>query len=165
MRAARAGLAAVALLALPAALAAQDAARYWIAAGPATGGAADGGDTLGLMGQLAYQTGPHQFTLRGVVLLELFSTNDTSGELGVLYGRAATGYLGHASLSAGLAHVTIDRTFDDQGIISTVGVPIAGEVVLRMLPVLGLGMQGFANLNTESIYGGLALFVQLGWLP
>jgi hypothetical protein len=31
--------------------------------------------------------------------------------------------------------------------------------------VIGIGLQGFTNLNAEAIYGGLGLVLHLGWLP
>jgi hypothetical protein len=47
----------------------------------------------------------------------------------------------------------------------TVGLPLVSEAALRIFPILGVGAQFFANLNANESYGGLILFLQLGYLP
>ena len=38
-------------------------------------------------------------------------------------------------------------------------------ISLRLLPVLGLGLEIYGNLNSEENYGGALLFLQFGHLP
>ncbi len=109
---------------------------------------------------------PTRSTLRTDFIVDPFGSRaDVAGELGILYGRARTGSFGHLSLSAGLSFNGFDQCESSQDQCVGLGVPIVGEAALRLFPVLGLGAQAFANLNSVSSYGGLVVFVQLGWLP
>jgi hypothetical protein len=120
-----------------------------------------------LLGEIVYQTKAHYFALRGVGVIEPFGTGaDSFGEIGVLYGRAALRKWGHGSIAAGVAITGISscRAAATSG-CTTVGIPVVAEAALRLGSVAGVGAQGFANLNTKSVYGGVAFFLQLGWLP
>jgi hypothetical protein len=153
----------------PTALAGQSAKpgwRLWAAGGLGFGGGdADGG--IAALSELVFQRAPHQVSVRAVAIADLFNEGCTSGlgEVGLLYGRTATGPLGHASISAGLA-VTMPSHCGLAGPRPTVlGVPLSLEAALRLAPVVGIGAQAFANLNGKGSFGGLVVFVQLGWLP
>jgi hypothetical protein len=91
---------------------------------------------------------------------------DEFGEVGALYGRAAKRKWGHAAISAGLAVTGVSSCPDaaTSG-CTTLGVPMVAEAALRLGSIAGIGVQGFGNLNPKSIYGGVAVFLQLGWLP
>lgn len=117
------------------------------------------------MGQLVWQKGRHHAALRGMGAATLGATGEALGELGVLYGRTRSSAWGHYTLAAGLA-------FTDPGVcnlegcdVSTVGVPLVLDAGFEPTDVLGLGLQLFANVNPEAFYGGLALTLQLGWMP
>src|SRR5262245_54607 len=131
-------------------------------------GAVGGGMTPGAVaatGELVFQKGAHQITARAVVMGDPYgaeSGQNPMGEIGLLYGRTAMSRRGHLSMSAGLAVTDTDMD-SEEGM--TLGVPLVGEAAFSVLPVLGLGLQGFANLNSNDSYGGFALFLQLGYLP
>jgi hypothetical protein len=115
------------------------------------------------MGELVFQKGAHQLTARALIMGDPYAESDhPKGEIGLLYGRTAMGPHGHMSISAGLAVTDTDMD-SEEGM--TVGVPLVAEAALRIFPVLGVGAQFFANLNSNESYGGLALFLQLGYLP
>jgi hypothetical protein len=115
------------------------------------------------MGELVFQKGSHQITARAVTMIDpLAESEQPMGEIGLLYGRTAMGPHGHVSISAGLAVTDTDMD-SEEGM--TVGVPLVGEAALRIFPFLGVGAQLFGNLNSNESYGGLALFLQLGYLP
>jgi plasmid maintenance system antidote protein VapI len=46
-----------------------------------------------------------------------------------------------------------------------VSLPVVAEAAVRLGSVLGVGVQAFANLNKKQSFGGVVVFVQLGWLP
>jgi hypothetical protein len=115
------------------------------------------------MAELVFQRGPHQLSARAVTLMDpLGESSNPIGEIGLLYGRTAMSRQGHVSISAGLAVTDTDMD-SEEGM--TVGVPLVSEAALRIFPFLGVGAQIFANLNSNESYGGLAFFLQLGYLP
>jgi hypothetical protein len=111
------------------------------------------------MGELVFQKSPDQVTARAIAMIDPYGYQPV-GEIGLLYGRTAMGRWGHAAISAGLA--VTDTDLDTQGL--TMGVPVVAEVALRLVPFTGVGAQVFANFNALESYGGVALFIQLGWL-
>jgi hypothetical protein len=117
------------------------------------------------MAEIIYQTGVHHFGLRALGAADPFSSSGNEfGEIGVLYGRSATKPWGHAAISAGLAWTGFGSC-ELTGGCSTVGVPVVAEAAIRLFSIMGLGAQAFVNLNTQDIYRGGVVFVQLGWLP
>jgi hypothetical protein len=159
-----AGLAIATALSSP--LTAQDRSRIWLGAGLGSATRADGAAGFALMGEVVYQVRAHHFSIRGFGAADPFGTGaDSFGEIGVLYGRAAKRKWGHASISAGLALTGVSSCSDASTGCTTLGVPVVAEAALRLASVAGLGVQGFANLNPKSVYGGVVLFLQLGWLP
>jgi len=144
---------------------APSASRAWLGVGVGTGAGGEVADGGAVLAELAYQKGPHQITLRTDFIVDPFGSRaDVAGELGILYGRSRTGSFGHVSMSTGLSYIGFDQCESSQDSCVRLGVPVVGEAALRVLPVLGLGIQAFANLNSVSSYGGLVVFVQLGWL-
>lgn len=136
--------------------------RAWLGAGLGlgVGGGVDGG--AGLV-QLAWQRAPHHVVLRGLGLAELYGGN--AGELGLLYGRVRTGPSRHLAVATGLSRVSLsgcDGRASPRCV--TLGIPLTAEVALQTRFV-GLGLQGFTNLNKEAIHGGVVLFLQAGWMP
>lgn len=156
------------LLLLPVSLTAQpesERSRIWLGIGLGSGASSrDGG--MAFVGQLAWHRRPHAITLRTVGVFDFFDADSGPfGDFGLLYGRTSTGPFGHVSLSAGVAATGFESGCERPGGCTVIGVPIAAEAALRILPIFGLGAELFANLNTEAVFGGLAVFVQLGWLP
>jgi hypothetical protein len=119
---------------------------------------------MGLMAQLVLQKRAHYFAARGALLVDPFQDGGTIGELGVLYGRAAKRPWGHAAIAGGLAHTSVDPCPESGG-CPTIGVPIVAEASLRLGSVVGVGAQAFVNVNSVTVYRGLAVFLQLGWIP
>lgn len=143
--------------------------RVWLGVGPAvtTGGQVDTG--LGLLAQGTLQRWQHHLALRGVWATEVGGSqggNDDGSvfEIGLLYGRTRIGRWTHTALSTGLAYVWLERCVEGGGSCATVGLPLAAEAAVQAFST-GLGIQLFANLNSESSYAGAALFLQLGWMP
>jgi hypothetical protein len=155
----------VGLTALSPTLAAQDRPRIWLGAGLGSSGSHAGAGGAALMGELVYQTGAHHFGVRALGVADIIGHGDSFGEVGVLYGRSAKRTWGHSAISAGLAWTHLDSCSDTGGGCSTVGVPVVGEVAARLFSIMGVGVQGFVNLNTKDVYRGFVLFIQLGWLP
>jgi hypothetical protein len=135
--------------------------RLWGAAGIGPASTADA--ALAVVAEVAVQKAPHYFAAHGVLVAEIGGRGCEKRHLGVLYGRTVTGVLGHAAIATGLAATNTDVNCSRSGLMP--GVPIVGEVALRVLPVLGIGFQSFANVNPREPFWGIVLFVQLGWLP
>jgi hypothetical protein len=143
--------------------------RIWLGVGLATAGGQNGIEGFGLLGQVVYQGRPHQAMLRALALLDVENfpdgSDDGTAELGLLYGRTRTRRWGHVSGAAGASVVNFERCPDRAlGACSTVGLPLTAEAAVNS-PILGVGLQAFGNLNPKASYGGLGLFLQLGWLP
>jgi hypothetical protein len=157
------------LLLLPGAAEAQalrQPARAWLAAGLGGGGGAADVGGLAFMAQVVYQREPHHLAVRGLALGDTRASGSPDvGELGVLYGRTRMGYMGHMSVAAGLALTALDPCPDDDDTCVVLGVPVVADAALRLFPVAGIGVQLFGNVNQHASYAGLALYLQLGWLP
>jgi hypothetical protein len=146
---------------------AQDRSRIWLGAGLGSAARSDGASGFAVMGEIVYQVKAHHFTIRAMGAAEPFGEGaDEFGEIGLLYGRAAKRTWGHAAISGGLAITSVASCHASATSgCTTLGVPVVAEAALRFAPVVGVGIQGFANLNPKSVYGGLVLFLQLGWMP
>jgi hypothetical protein len=143
-------------------------ARVWAAVGMGAAAPTSGGDAITNMAQLVYQKGSNHFALRGVALHDLQGeTNTTStdliGEVGLLYGRTRELSWGRAALAAGISGIAFDACPDDDDSCFTAGIPIVAEVA-RSGRAVGIGVQGFGNINTKASYAGAVLFVQVGRL-
>lgn len=137
--------------------------RTWLAAGVGSAsGARDGGAAI--IGALVVQRQPHQFALRGLGAADVLAPDSCPfGEIGALYGRAAAWRAGHASVSSGVSSVRAPGCRPNTR--WTVGMPIVAEAAVRPAPVIAIGIQGFLTLNRVATYGGVALVLQLGWMP
>jgi hypothetical protein len=149
-------------------LAAQGRSRLWLGLGPLGSAArADGAEGYAIMAEMVYQTGPHYFAIRAAGAADPFGEGaDEFGDFGLLYGRAAKRQWGHASVAAGLAITGVSSCHDALSgrSCTTLGVPVTAEAALRIASFAGAGVQGFANLNSKSVYGGLVVFLQFGML-
>ncbi|WP_211483060.1 hypothetical protein [Fodinibius roseus] len=138
---------------------------FWINAGIGVG-------TPGIAGiaSASYQfLGSNLLSLRGAITGELFG--DELWDIGLLYGRATTAQDYHASISAGLAVMGGSRSsgglFSDtprEEVSRQVGFPIGGQLFWLPSRFIGLGLSGFANLNGERSFAGLAFSLQIGKL-
>ncbi len=144
--------------------AAQDRSRVWLGLGVAAGGGHDAGGG-GVLAEIVFQKRAHYFAVRGLLIADPFGS-DNIAELGVLYGRSAKRPWGHAVIAGGLAYSSVEPC-PDAGTsgCTSFGIPIVAEAGLRLASVVGLGAQAFVNLNPNTVYGGLAAFLQLGWMP
>lgn len=137
----------------------QTHSTYWLTAGVGAG-------TRGLAGVAgaAYQFGGNLLAARGSGTVAFFG--DPLWDIGVLYGRATRPGFVHLSVAAGIAAVGGERRegslFDPpERIPTTVGFPFQAELTFR-LPVLGVGLIGFGNVNQEESFGGVAAAIQIG---
>jgi hypothetical protein len=147
---------------------AEEHTRIWLGVGLGTGGSSNDEGGVGPLGQLVYQKRSHYIAARGLFFVDPLDTDSGGGgigEVGILYGRASKGARGHVSLAAGLARTSFgDCHRPNGGGCSTLGVPVVAEGAVRPARVFGIGAQLFANLNSQASYGGLMVFLQLGWM-
>jgi hypothetical protein len=134
-------------------------ARYWGSAGLGSG-------TRGAAGHLgaSYQTDGTLLSVRAAGTIAVF--DDELWDLGIVFGRSLVTGVVHASVGAGAALVRGARREsihdDPEPIPSTVGLPIEVQLSIRPIPVLGIGLYGFANVNREETFRGVTVAVQLG---
>lgn len=138
--------------------------NIWGAVGAGAGFPSSGGDGIANMAQLVLQKSSHHFAVRGLVLHDIERTTREIGEIGALYGRTSAFRTRGAVIAAGISGVAFDTCPDDDDSCFTVGVPLIAEIA-RSWKFLGLGLQGFANVNTKASYAGAVLFLQAGRLP
>jgi hypothetical protein len=92
-------------------------------------------------------------------------SDDSITEVGVLYGRRAVWSFGYVAIAGGMAMVTAKGFSGAAGERrETIGLPVIAEAGLQS-KVLGLGIQAFGNVNPVSMYGGVSLFLEIGWMP
>jgi len=144
--------------------------RVWLSLGLGGGGAQELDANGAASFQLTAQWGPHHTMFRALGMGDVSSfpeagSDDTIEEVGVLYGRRAVSSFGYAALAGGLAIVNAKGFAGASNARrQTIGLPVIAEAGLQS-SVLGLGIQAFGNLNTVSLYGGVSLFLQVGWMP
>lgn len=139
--------------------------RFWVNAGIGVGTP----DLAGIASASYQFSGSNLLSLRGTVAGEIFG--DELWDIGLLYGRATTAQDYHASISAGLAVMGGSRSsgglFSDtprEEISRQIGFPIGGQLLWLPSRFIGLGLSGFANLNEERSFAGLAFSLQIGKL-
>ncbi len=143
--------------------------RVWLSLGLGGGAAQE----LNVDGTLAFQAnaqwGRHHVALRALGMGDVGSfpdgSDDSVTEVSLLYGRRRAWSFGYVAAAAGLANVSakgLPGTSNE--VHRTVGLPVVLEAGLQS-PVLGLGIQGFGNLNSVATYGGVLILLQLGWMP
>lgn len=144
--------------------------RVWLALGLASGASTTVDANFGGTVRLVGQKGRHQGTVRFLAMGDFSSfpdggSDDGVGEFGLLYGRSRTSGLGSVAVSAGLAVVAVTGCrAGEAATCNTVGIPFVAEASLQSTPI-GIGLEAFLNLNPTAVFGGLALTVQLGWMP
>lgn len=144
--------------------------RIWLGVGLAQGISAEVESGLGGLAQLTWQRGSRHVALRALGLADFQGfpdggSDDGVAELGALYGWTRPASWGHLALAAGVSLLRLDGCGDGApDVCSAVGLPVTAEAAIQTA-VVGLGLQAYGNVNTRTPYGGLALFVQLGWMP
>lgn len=148
---------------------AADDSERWINFGGG-GGSVRGGlgsDDGGLSGGLSfsYFKAGHLFSLRWTETtefkLDLWGYSgppDGVWDIGALYGRALKGACGFVSLAAGIGLVGCS----EDGVTSHhAGLPLESQLFWTPASVIGFGLYGFANLNSQKSFAGALLCVQL----
>lgn len=128
-----------------------------------------GGSTEGFagLGGLDLLVRPHLLSFRLAAVSELFG--DEFWDLAILYGRGRHWSRGAATASIGLGLMDGERCRGILGgtctpLSSRISLPVAARVSWRALPFGGLGLYGFANLNSEQSFAGAVLTIELGRL-
>ena len=148
----------------------QRSEALWVNAGV---GRASVGPALGL--GLSYRSGSHIASARllGGGPFDLFGPGYGTdvAEISFMYGRAGGGALGGRSISAGVGLVSGEHRREGgrfspqvEEFGPTVGIPIEAQFIFSPIRFLGVGVTGFANLNTEASFAGALLSLHLGKL-
>jgi hypothetical protein len=87
---------------------------------------------------------------------------DESYEISGLYGTGIRSSLFFASASAGLGVVRLRKHNDAVQILP--GIPLEAQAFITPLPVLGIGVTLFGNINGKSTYMGGLLCIRIGKL-
>lgn len=141
------------------------ATPVWITLGIGAGDMGEMGAAL--QGEIVAQKTRHRFAFRASKVVEILG--DGVGDVGLLYGLASDGPRSHASISAGVARVTFSRC---PGIFSggacedstAVGFPASATLSFRPFGMLGIGIQGFVNVNSLANFGGATAILEFGRL-
>ncbi|MEP6835113.1 MAG: hypothetical protein ABJB74_17130 [Gemmatimonas sp.] len=141
--------------------------RSWIALGPGAGGSQRAGG-IGVAGEYVFQRDQHVFMFRAAGGFELDLAGDGGdsgiGDVGVLYGRAINGEVGHALVAGGVGAL-YGGCPDLRGkACKTIpSLPVTAEAAFHFGPIFGLGAQLFGNINSRDIMYGGVVMIQLGW--
>lgn len=162
----------VSLAALPAAAQTAQRPTWWLTLG-AGRGFFGSENAIGAHASFSYQFGANALSMRssgtGDFIETLFgNAGDVVGtsDWGVLYGRATAPGRFHASVAAGVGIARVYRAVaSGEPTTSThFGVPLEGQLFWRLSRVIGLGLYGYGNLNSDQSFGGLSAGVSLGRL-
>jgi len=98
-------------------------------------------------------------------------TGKDVGEVSALYGRGSGGprWWRSAGIGLGMVYGTEYRQVDDwipeeREIGPTIGLALEGQLNWHPSRLVGIGLLGFGNVNSDSPFGGLLLAVQVGRL-
>lgn len=139
----------------------RDPIRLWINAGLGLGGSG-----LAVAGSVSVQPGKHVLSARAILTTD---SEEDLADLGLLYGRVLSQGRFHTSLGAGLARAygSHDSGFwdhDGEGRKLIIGIPLELQLAWRPGRWIGVGVYGFANLNSVQSFGGATLSLQVGKL-
>ena len=141
-----------------------------------------GGSNRGVTSQVSFsvQKGIHLITIRHIYNTEfnIFgpSPSETVWDISMLYGRSWKSKSAMVSISGGLGlvggvrrgdYICSDGWFSSKYQkcpFSTIGLPLDVQLIWMPFRFLGLGIQGFANLNSEKSFHGLVANLQIGRL-
>ncbi len=117
-----------------------------------------------------YQLNANLFSIRALWTGNLCFTCEETTEfwdLGVLYGRSTVSEYFHASIAGGPGLIGghhVDDFGQRKDMATTVGAALQAQLFLHVLPSFGIGLYGFANINTETQLYGATLNLQFGKL-
>lgn len=131
--------------------------RLW-----ATVGIGPGTTAVAGFGALRYATGPHLVSIRAANDAGI-TTGGSHTDVGVLYGRTKRWSDVYLQASVGLAYVVHDDAGGEG--VDGVGVPLSVGAGWTPLPVLGLGLEAFGDVNGTEFFGGLTVTVDVGLVP
>jgi hypothetical protein len=135
---------------------------YWIDFGIGAGSVGEDGTSVNL--NATYQFSKNLLTVRIIGCGEIFgkSLDDYS----ILYGRVVTSSTILTSFGGGLGIVKgYHGLFSEEGKTKAIiGFPLEAQLFWRPLRFLGLGLYGFANINSEKSYYGCTFSLQIGKL-
>lgn len=129
-----------------------------------------GVSTVGLtaIAGLAHQFNVHVLSARGTYSGE--TLGDSVWEIGALYGIGISEQSSHFSVSGGLGLLG-GTTRSNSGFFSngseekiplTLSVPLETNLIWRPVDFFGMGIHGFASINSERLFAGAALSIQIG---
>lgn len=143
--------------------------RYWLNLGAGAGRAGEGyfaGTALSGGLGLTYQPSLLLFSTRVVGIWNPVR-GDILRDAAVLVGVGTRGQVSHASIAVGPAltsgNVGVFRE-DSTSFSSRIGAAIQVQVLSLPLEGIGLGITGFANLNSHQSFGGVMLSLGFGQL-
>ncbi len=140
----------------------------WLTLGLGLSRGSHGGDVAALA-EAGLQRGVHLFSARVVPFgdpNESESWAEVGFEAALLYGRTHRGRHHHASLSAGPALVWCEDAnscWASRGEVDF-GFAVSGQIFLTSLRYAGVGLYGFANINTADPFFGAMLALRFGKL-
>lgn len=117
-----------------------------------------------------YQVNASLFSLRFVQTGNLCWTCDMSEswEISILYGRSTISDDFHASVAGGLGLARVDKNKgspDREGnVVTAVSGAIQAQIFLQVSRSMGVGLNGFANINFQESFYGVTLNLHLGKL-
>lgn len=137
-------------------------ARYW-----ANIGLGAGTTGVSAVASVSYRFNGNLLSLRGSTTGG--AASDDYWDVGLLYGRTASGSWYQTSLSAGIGLMG-GRTNQDGPVSArstetlepTVSLPLEAQLFWRPADFWGLGLSAFANINAKQSFGGIALCLQVG---
>jgi hypothetical protein len=130
-----------------------------------SGMVAAGGGTEGFAGALGLDVmvETHLLSARAVGVAGIL--DDEFWDVGVLYGRAVRWSRGWAAASAGVAlmdGLLCGGLGGCSSLARRVSLPLAARATWQVLPAIGIGAYGFANINDRRSFAGLTLAVLVG---
>lgn len=139
---------------------------YWLNLGIGAGTVGEEGGAMAA--NFSYHFDKNLLSLRAVGNGELFGK--TMSDYGFLYGRSLQQNSLFVSVGAGLALVEgsisqgLFSTKKPEKIGPTIGLPLEVQLFFRPTRFLGIGLYGFANLNSEETFVGATISLQFGKL-
>ena len=137
-----------------------------------------GGSSVGWVANganLSYQTGKHIISIRGILAIGSQYGDYYVWDVGALYGRCFKGQSTFISMSGGIGMVrgiNVITIYDNWIRVgqrrtewfTTIGIPVETQLYWTPISFLGIGLYGFANLNTEESFIGALASIQIGKL-
>lgn len=121
----------------------------------------------GISAGITARNGGHQFIFRGVST-DMEPTSET-WEIAVLYGRVITIRAFNLSAGAGVGvvggsgYTQFFASGKEENLETMIGFPLDGRIVWKPVRHAGIGLYGFANVNTVQPFGGAGLTLHLGF--